>query len=164
MKKHNIFVTVGSVLEFDCLIKIVDKINKNKKYNIVAQTGKGIYKPKNITPFSFTKDINKHYDWADLIITHTGAGTTFELLEKNKKIISVSNPKAIENHEIIKKFEDLGYLLYIPFEKIEKNPKLLEDKIDLILSSKIKFKKYVKENNTIGKEIFKFLKIGTDNF
>jgi len=156
--RSKIFITTGSVLEFDCLIKIMDKINKNKKYNVVAQIGKGIYKPKNITTFAFTKNINKYYDWADLIITHTGAGTTFELLEKNKKIISVSNPKAIENHEIIKKFEDLGYLLYIPFEKIEKNPKLLGDKIDLILSSKIKFKKYVKENNTIGKEILLFIK------
>jgi len=156
--RSKIFITTGSVLEFDCLIKIMDKINKNKKYNVVAQIGKGIYKPKNTTTFTFTKNINKYYDWADLIITHTGAGTTFELLEKNKKIISVSNPKAIENHEIIKKFEDLGYLLYIPFEKIEKNPKLLGDKIDLILSSKIKFKKYVKENNTIGKEILLFIK------
>jgi beta-1,4-N-acetylglucosaminyltransferase len=156
--RSKIFITTGSVLEFDCLIKIMDKINKNKKYNVVAQIGKGIYKPKNITTFAFTKNINKYYDWADLIITHTGAGTTFELLEKNKKIISVSNPKAIENHEIIKKFEDLGYLLYIPFEKIENNSKLLEDKIDLILSSKIKFKKYVKENNTIGKEILLFIK------
>lgn len=156
--KSKIFITTGSVLEFDCLIKIVDKINKNKKYNVVAQIGKGIYKPKNITTFSFTKNINKYYDWADLIITHTGAGTTFELLKKNKKMISISNPKAIDNHEIIKKFEDLGYLLYIPFEKIETNSKLLEDKIDLILSSKIKFKKYVKENNTIGKEILLFIK------
>ena len=160
--RSKIFITTGSVLEFDCLIKIMDKINKNKKYNVVAQIGKGIYKPKNITTFSFTKNINKYYDWADLIITHTGAGTTFELLKKNKKMISISNPKAIDNHEIIKKFEDLGYLLYIPFEKIDKNPKLLEDKIDLILSSKLKFKKYVKENNTIGKEIFKFLKIKED--
>ena len=156
--RSKIFITTGSVLEFDCLIKIMDKINKNKKYNVVAQIGKGIYKPKNITTFSFTKNINKYYDWADLIITHTGAGTTFELLKKNKKMISISNPKAIDNHEIIKKFEDLGYLLYIPFEKIDKNPKLLETKIDQILSSKIKFKKYVKENNTIGKEILLFIK------
>jgi beta-1,4-N-acetylglucosaminyltransferase len=161
--RSKIFITTGSVLEFDCLIKIMDKINKNKKYNIVAQIGKGIYKPKNITTFSFTKNINKYYDWADLIITHTGAGTTFELLKKNKKMISISNPRGYkEIYEIAEHFDKSGYLLYIPFENIEKNPKLLEDKIDLILSSKIKFKKYVKENNTIGKEIFKFLKIKED--
>lgn len=77
---------------------------------------------------------------------------------KDKKIISISNPKAINNHEIIKKFEDLGYLLYVPFEKIENNSKSLENKIDLILSSKMKFKKYVKENNTIGKKINSFIK------
>jgi len=155
--KSKIFITTGSVLEFDCLIKIMDKINKNKKYNVVAQIGKGIYKPKNITTFAFTKNINKYYDWADLIITHTGAGTTFELLKKNKKMISISNPKAIENHEIIKKFEDLGYLLYIPFEKIEKNPKLLGDKIDLILSSKIKFERYFIKKSKISKTILHFL-------
>ena len=161
--RSKIFITTGSVLEFDSLIKIVDKINKNKKYNIVAQIGKGIYKPKNITTFSFTKNINKYYDWADLIITHTGCGTTTEICLKGKKAIAISNPRGYkEIYEIAEHFGKLGYLLYIPFEKIEKNSKLLEDKIDLILSSKIKFKKYVKENNTIGKEIFKFLKIKED--
>lgn len=79
--------------------------------------------------------------------------------KQNKKMISISNPRGYkEIYEIAEHFGKLGYLLYIPFEKIEKNPKLLGDKIDLILSSKIKFKKYVKENNTIGKEILLFIK------
>lgn len=161
--RPKIFITTGSVLEFDCLIKIMDRINKNKKYNIVAQIGKGVYKPKNIRTFSFTKNINKYYDWADLIITHTGVGTITEICFKGKKAIAISNPRGYkEIYEIAEHFEKLGYLLYIPFEKIENNSKLLENKIDLILSSKTEFKKYVKENNTIGKEIFKFLKIKVD--
>ena len=161
--RSKIFITTGSVLEFDSLIKIVDKINKNKKYNIVAQVGKGIYKPKNITTFSFTKNINKYYDWADLIVTHTGGTTLSEICLKGKKAIAISNPRGYkEIYEIAEHFDKLSYLLYIPFEKVEKNSKLLENKIDLILSSKLKFKKYAKENNTIGKEIFKFLKIKED--
>ncbi|HRS42506.1 MAG TPA: glycosyltransferase [Candidatus Diapherotrites archaeon] len=161
--KSKIFITTGSVLEFDCLIKIIDKINKNKKYNIVAQIGKGIYKPKNITTFTFTKNIKKYYDWADLIITHTGGTTLSEICLNKKKSIAISNPKGYRDiYEIAEHFDKLGYLLYIPFEKIEKNPKLLESKIDLILSSKIKFKKYIKENNTIGKEILKYLNIKAD--
>jgi beta-1,4-N-acetylglucosaminyltransferase len=158
--RPKIFITTGSVLEFDSLIKIVDKINKDKKYNVVAQIGKGKYVPKNITTFKFTKNINKYYSWADLIITHTGGTTLSEICSKNKKAIAISNPRGYnEIYEIAKHFDELGYLLYIPFEKIDHNFKYLEEKIDLILSSKIKFKKYIKESNTIGKEIQKFLKI-----
>ena len=163
MSKSKIFITTGSVLEFASLIKVMDDINKNNKYDIIAQIGKDNYKPKKIKFFKFADDLNKYYDWADLIITHTGIGTILELCQKQKKAIAISNPRGYKDiYEIAAHFDKLDYLLYIPFENIEKNSKLLETKIDQILSSKRKFKKYVKENNTIGKEIFKFLKIKED--
>jgi beta-1,4-N-acetylglucosaminyltransferase len=154
MKKSKIFVTTGSVLEFDDLIKRLDDINKNKDFEIIAQIGIGKYIPKNIKCFNFADNLEKYFDWADVVITHTGAGTLFELLELNKKIICRSNPKAIDNHEIIKKFAKNKYLIFVSGNNLFK----LKENIDKLLKEN-KIKKYIKENNTIGKEIQKFLKI-----
>ena len=156
-KKLKIFVTTGSVLEFDCLVKIIDNINKDKRYDIICQIGNGKYIPRNLKHFKFTNNINKYYSWADLIITHTGVGTIIEICSLNKKAIAISNPKAKDNHELVKKFHKEGYLLYIPFEDIENNEQLLNKKIIEVIKNKT-FKKYIKKENNIGKEILKYLK------
>ena len=51
--KTKIFVTVGSTYPLDRLIKEIDIINKNKKYEIFAQIGKSEYNPKNINYAQF---------------------------------------------------------------------------------------------------------------
>lgn len=156
-KKTKIFVTTGSVLEFDDLVKVIDNINKNKKYNIVIQIGKGRYLPKNCKYFKFTDDINKHYSWADVVVTHTGVGTINELFLKNKKIVTIDNPKGYnEIAEIAKKYHKDGYLIYLPFKKLYEDNNILDDKIKEVI--KKKFKKYKKEKNNIGKEILNFLR------
>jgi UDP-N-acetylglucosamine transferase subunit ALG13 len=155
-KRLKIFVTTGSILEFDCLVEIIDNLNKANKYNIAIQTGKGRYLPKNCKYFKFTEDINKHYKWADIVITHTGVGTIMELLNNNKKIITIDNPKAVDNHELVKNFNKEGYLIYLPFKDINNNNSYLEEKIKEVV--KKKFKMYKKEKNTIAKEILDYLK------
>jgi beta-1,4-N-acetylglucosaminyltransferase len=155
-KKPKIFVTTGSSLEFDLLTTEIDKININKEFEIIVQTGKGKYLPKNCKFFDFDKSLDKYYDWADLVITHTGAGTLFELLYMNKKIISVSNPQGVEGiYEIAKMFDKEGYLKYFAYKNINQ----LELLIKKIINNKVKFKKYKLEKQEIGKEIIKFLKM-----
>ncbi len=156
-KRLKIFVTTGSILKFDCLVEIIDNLNKTNKYNINIQTGKGRYLPKNCKHFKFTENINKHYKWADVVITHTGVGTIMELLNNNKKIITIDNPKGYnEIAEIAKKFNKEGYLIYLSFKDIENNCSYLEEKIKETV--KKKFKRYKKEKNTIAKEILDYLK------
>ena len=153
--KTKIFVTTGSVLEFDELIKQLDKINLNKQYNITAQIGKGKYIPKHLNYFKYSKDLNKYFDWADIVITHTGAGTLFELLEKNKKIICISNPKATDNHELAEKLDKNKYLLFVDWN----NKDELKNNIIKIINNKFKFKSYKNTKSTIGSEIIKYIKL-----
>ncbi len=156
-KRLKIFVTTGSSLEFDCLVKIVDSLNKGSKYNIIVQKGKGKYYPSNCKSFKFIEDMNKYYSWADVIISHTGVGTIMELLSRQKKVIVIDNPKAVNNHELVKRFNNDCYLLYLPFNDINLNNNILALKIKDVV--KKKFKIYRKEENSIGKEIIKYLKV-----
>ena len=153
MKKPKIFITTGSVLEFDELIKVLDDINKTKKYDIIAQIGVGKYIPKNIKYFKFADKLEKYFNWGDIVITHTGAGTLFELLELNKKIICVSNPKAIDNHEIAEKFARKNSLIFLSESELFK----LEKYINKLLTEN-KIKKYHRPTCNIGIVILKFIK------
>lgn len=151
--KTKIFVTTGSVLEFDILTKEIDKINENKRYAIICQIGIGKYIPKNAKYFRFKKNLEKDYSWADLVITHTGAGTLFELLHKNKKIICISNPKATDNHELAEQLNKEGRLIFLKGEDIKNLKKTIQEK------EKLNFKttKYRPVRSTIGKEILNYI-------
>ncbi|HEA1399118.1 TPA: hypothetical protein RVE45_003897, partial [Escherichia coli] len=50
--------------------------------------------------FSFRDDVDVFYNDADVIITHAGAGTLYQLLEKGKKIIAVPNLERIDKHQV----------------------------------------------------------------
>lgn len=152
--KKKIFVTTGSSLDFDFLVKEVDKINASNLYSIIIQNGNGKYIPKNCIFFKYDKSLDKYFDWADLVITHTGAGTLFELLEKNKKTIVISNPDAISNHELAIKFSKFKFCVFIPYIKIN----LLKSKLLFIFNNKVKFNKYKLNTHTIGSEIISFIK------
>ncbi|WMN61200.1 hypothetical protein NI389_07405 [Pseudoalteromonas xiamenensis] len=95
----NILVTVGSS-SFDALVKAVDEASKSfQNYNFTFQIGNGRYKPSNGDYFSFTEGFSGILDNADLVITHAGAGTVFELLETGKKSIIVPNMDRIDKHQ-----------------------------------------------------------------
>lgn len=93
-----IFVTVGTT-PFDSLIVYLD--NMESPEEIILQISKDAkYKPKNKKYFEFTSNINDYYEEASLIITHAGAGSIYNLLEKNKKIIIVPNTERVDNHQL----------------------------------------------------------------
>ncbi|MCK5830864.1 MAG: glycosyl transferase family 28 [Methylococcales bacterium] len=86
-----IFVTVGSQLPFDRLIKTIDQWAETNYIGqkIFAQIGKSGYTPKNID-FSQTispDNYNEHFTNADLIIAHAGMGTIISALEHGKLLI-----------------------------------------------------------------------------
>lgn len=109
-----IFVTVGSVAPFDRLIMKVDELaGRGELGDVVAQIGNGTYVPKNARWFRFEAGLTEHYRNADLIITHNGAGTIFELLALGRKVIAVPNPDTIqmENIDIVKKLSADGHIM-----------------------------------------------------
>ena len=76
-------------------------IDKNiKNHEIIYQISDGEYIPSNGKVLKFVKDIEKYYNWADVVITHAGAGTVYKLLEIQKKIIVVPNTERLDNHQL----------------------------------------------------------------
>lgn len=85
-----IFVTVGSQLPFDRLIKAVDEwASKKNDIKIFAQIGASDYKPqhfeycKTMTPDEY----NNYFTRADFIVAHVGMGTIISALESTKPLL-----------------------------------------------------------------------------
>lgn len=93
-----IFVTVGTT-PFDSLIKYVDNLDIKKEF-IFQISDDAKYLPKNHKYFNFTKDIEAYYKNAEVVITHAGAGSSYNLLEMGKKIIIVPNLERVDNHQL----------------------------------------------------------------
>jgi UDP-N-acetylglucosamine transferase subunit ALG13 len=93
-----IFVTVGTT-RFDALIKAVDEKLFDLDYEVTMQIADGIYKPKHFNHFEYTRDIQKYFSEADVVISHAGAGSIYELLDLGKKIIIVPNFDRIDKHQ-----------------------------------------------------------------
>ncbi|MCD6476860.1 MAG: hypothetical protein J7K26_01680 [Candidatus Aenigmarchaeota archaeon] len=146
-----IFVTTGTFAGFDTLMKKLDELVSKKiiKEKIIAQIGNGNYKPKKFKWFRFSKTLLPYYRKADLIISHEGAGTLFEIITMNKKLIALENPETIHNPDLIKKLSNKKYLLWC------KNINNLEKCIKL--SKKYNFKKYKNPPCRIQNEINKYL-------
>jgi len=148
----NIFVTVGTT-KFDNLIKTVDKKLKDLDSEITMQISNGEYKPKNFEFFEYTKDIKKYFIESDIIITHAGAGSIYELLELEKKIIIVPNLDRIDKHQkdIANYMDSNGYA-----KKLDSFDRLIET-IDFVVNNN--FKKFEKEIFFKANEILEHISI-----
>ncbi|MDO6444313.1 PssE/Cps14G family polysaccharide biosynthesis glycosyltransferase [Colwellia sp. 1_MG-2023] len=94
----NIFVTVGHT-HYNALFKAVNEQLSSKKYHIVNQISEGTYLPVNHTYFKYTTQVQDEVNKADLVITHAGAGSVFNLLEMAKPTLIVPNFDRIDNHQ-----------------------------------------------------------------
>ncbi|XP_012500984.1 PREDICTED: putative bifunctional UDP-N-acetylglucosamine transferase and deubiquitinase ALG13 isoform X3 [Propithecus coquereli] len=121
-----VFVTVGTT-SFDDLIACVSardslQIIKSLGYNrLILQIGRGMVVPEPFSTESFTLDVYRYKDSlkedlqkADLVISHAGAGSCLETLEKGKPIVVVINEKLMNNHqlELAKQLHKEGHLFY----------------------------------------------------
>ncbi len=131
-----IFVTVGTS-SFDSLFRRVDEIlNSRSDLEAIGQIGVGKYKPNNFSKiFRFTRRIREYYEWADLVISHGGAGTIYDILRFNKKAVVIPNKMAVEEHqvELVTELHRLGYIMKGDLER-------LPEQIDACL--KYEFKPY----------------------
>lgn len=115
-----VLFTVGTT-PFDSLCKYLDN-NLDKSTDITFQIAKAKYKPVNFPFIEYTDDINKLYNESDIIISHAGAGSIYNLLEKEKIIILVPNLERIDKHQndIAKYMNENNYAISVnSFEEIE---------------------------------------------
>lgn len=97
-----IFVSVGTHPQaFDRLLKQLDNIAaKNSELEIFAQTGNSKYKPRNFIFEKFLKgkQFDEKMQWADIVVSHGGAGTIINALLNKKPLIVVPRLKKFGEH------------------------------------------------------------------
>ncbi|KFO24078.1 UDP-N-acetylglucosamine transferase subunit ALG13 like protein [Fukomys damarensis] len=122
----SVFVTVGTT-SFDELIERVSaqeslRIFESLGYSrLTLQIGRGTLVPEPFSTESFTLDVYRYKDSlqedlqrADLVISHAGAGSCLETLEKGKSLVVVINEKLMHNHqlELAEQLHKEGHLFY----------------------------------------------------
>ncbi|KAM5221493.1 LOW QUALITY PROTEIN: UDP-N-acetylglucosamine transferase subunit ALG13 [Ctenodactylus gundi] len=122
----SVFVTVGTT-SFDELVARVSahdvvQIFESLGYSrLVLQVGRGTVVPEPFSTETFTLDAFRFKDSlqedlqkADLVISHAGAGSCLETLEKGKPLVVVINEKLMNNHqlELAKQLYHEGHLFY----------------------------------------------------
>lgn len=109
----NVLVTAGTT-PFDSLFAHLNELAPRfPNMQFIGQIGHGDYVPTAFPSFAFSNEFANQIDWADAVITHAGAGTVYDLLERGKQCIVVANLERKDKHqrEITKYVEDLGFAL-----------------------------------------------------
>lgn len=94
-----IFVTVGNT-RYNSLIKAIDAQLSSDEFDITIQIADGEYVSKHHEYFRYSDNIEQYFNDADLVITHAGAGTVFQLLEDSKKMLVVPNHDRVDDHQL----------------------------------------------------------------
>jgi beta-1,4-N-acetylglucosaminyltransferase len=146
-----IFVTVGTTYAFDNLVEAVDKMAPSIKEKIIIQTGTSTHIPQNCDYFDFKPNLKQYIQKASIVISHGGAGTSFEILTVGKKLISVENPDVNDSHQwdLLSKLEEEGYVIWC--KDLHDLPKIIKK------AKKMKFKKYIPPKCEIHHVIQRFL-------
>lgn len=106
-----IFVTVGTTA-FEGLAKAADALDL--KEEIIIQIADGKYVPKNHKHFRYSENFNDYIDRAEVVVTHGGAGTLFQLINSGKRVVGIANNERNDLHQpdILKKLSDEGHIIW----------------------------------------------------
>ncbi|MCG5495339.1 PssE/Cps14G family polysaccharide biosynthesis glycosyltransferase [Ectothiorhodospira variabilis] len=111
-----IFVTVGTTLPFDDLIRAMDDIvtSTKVKEKVICQIGSGEYLPQNCEYFRYTPKLDDFIDSASIVIGHGGTGTVLSLLSSGKPFVAVANPLGADDHQaqFLKRLEQAATILW----------------------------------------------------
>lgn len=96
-----IFVTIGTQLPFDRLIKAVDDIAfRHPELAFYAQIGQGSYKPKNMefSRFLSSAEFESKVNNCDYIVAHAGMGSVLTALKYRKPLIAIPRESKLGEH------------------------------------------------------------------
>ncbi|XP_011708353.1 PREDICTED: UDP-N-acetylglucosamine transferase subunit ALG13 homolog [Wasmannia auropunctata] len=113
MSGKTVFVTVGTT-KFDDLITtvlsraVLEALSARNYKRLILQIGNSNLEPDctarygfhKIETFGLSPSIGEYLQLADLVISHAGAGSVLEALEKRKHLIVVTNDLLMDNHQI----------------------------------------------------------------
>jgi exopolysaccharide biosynthesis glucuronosyltransferase PssE len=99
-----IFLTVGTQLPFDRLVKLLDNWNKdqdpNRIFGQIANPGKSGYIPSNFNFKDFIEpdEFAQKYEEAKLIVAHAGMGSIISALTHPKPIVIMPRRADLQEH------------------------------------------------------------------
>lgn len=98
-----IFLSVGThSQQFNRLLEEMDSLlgSEKLKAEAFAQAGNSSYEAKNFAwkKFLSEKEYNERMDWADIVVSHGGAGTIINALLRGKKLLIVPRLKNFGEH------------------------------------------------------------------
>lgn len=122
-----IFVTVGTTMPFDALIRAMDDIASGPvgQEEIICQIGSGQYIPQHCEHFRYTPKIEEFIGRASLVIGHGGTGTVLGLLSSGRPFIAVANPSGADDHQaqFLTRMEQMATILWT--RDLNQLPKLI---------------------------------------
>lgn len=96
-----IFVTVGTDLPFDRMVRVIDAwAGERKRNDVFAQIGEGAWEPQHIrfTNFLQPPEFVEHFKSASVIISHAGMGTILSALHHRKPILVMPKRASLGEH------------------------------------------------------------------
>lgn len=96
-----IFVTVGTDLPFDRMVRVVDNwASETGRYDIFAQIGEGGWEPHHIQFASFLTppEYAEKFSSATAIVSHAGMGTILSALHYEKPILVMPKRASLGEH------------------------------------------------------------------
>lgn len=103
-----IFVTVGTDLPFDRLLRVVDAWARRRgRRDVFAQIGEGAWEPESIAWRHFLEphEYRRRLDGASLIVSHAGMGTILSALRRGKPILVMPKRAALGEHRSDHQFD-----------------------------------------------------------
>jgi UDP-N-acetylglucosamine transferase subunit ALG13 len=96
-----IFITVGTDLPFDRMLKVIDQWALDRqREDVFAQIGEGAWEPRYIPFRHFLQppEFLEKFTAADLIISHAGMGTILTALHSQKRILVMPKRASLGEH------------------------------------------------------------------
>lgn len=96
-----IFVTVGTQLPFERLVRAVDEwTGNNKDKTVFIQLGQSLYRPNNCEFSAFTdpEHWEQLFQESELIVSHAGMGTILKSIEHDKPLILMPRLASLGEH------------------------------------------------------------------
>jgi UDP-N-acetylglucosamine transferase subunit ALG13 len=96
-----IFVTVGTDLPFDRLVRVVDQwAGATGRTDVFAQIGEGGWQPRHIPFARFLQppEFKERFQSARVIVSHAGMGTILTALHQGKPILVMPKRASLREH------------------------------------------------------------------
>lgn len=95
-----IFLTLGTQLPFDRLVKVLDEVAPTLSEPVFGQIGATAWRPTNFESVDFLSpaDFRAHFAAARIIVGHAGIGTILSGLKEEKPLVLMARRAAMGEH------------------------------------------------------------------